>query len=150
MVIIKGGVKMEQESYENFLIKKEEKSESVGIDVELSMLHETLFPFQKDIVKWALKRGKAAIFAGTGLGKCHGKGTEILMYDGSIKKVENVNVGDLLMGPDSEPREVLSLARGSDKMYKVTPNKGEPFVCNEPHVLSLKMSVAYRGYQNGY
>lgn len=30
---------------------------------------EILFPFQKDIVRWACKKGKAAIFAGTGLGK---------------------------------------------------------------------------------
>ena len=56
-------------TYEEFLKSKEFKIEPVGLDVELEDLHKTLFPFQKDIVKWALKRGKAAIFAGTGLGK---------------------------------------------------------------------------------
>ena len=30
-------------------------------------------------------------YAGTG--KCLGKGTPVLMYDGSIKKVEDINVG---------------------------------------------------------
>jgi len=80
------------------------------------------------------------IFLGpTGCGKCHGKGTKILMYDGSIKNVEDINIGELLMGDDSTPRTVLSLARGKDKMYRITPlNGGEPFVCNEPHILSLK------------
>ena len=35
---------------------------------------------------------------------CHAKGHGILMYDGTVKKVEDVNIGDLLMGPDSQPR----------------------------------------------
>ncbi len=80
------------------------------------------------------------IFLGpTGVGKCHGKGTKILMYDGSIKNVEDINVGELLMGDDSTPRKVLSLARGQDKMYRINPlNGGDSFVCNEPHILSLK------------
>lgn len=77
----------------------------------------------------------------TGVGKCHGKGTKILMYDGSIKNVEDVLVGDLLMGDDSKPRRVLSLARGVDNMFKIIPNKGQSFVCNEPHVLSLKNTL---------
>jgi len=55
--------------YATFLKNKEFKIDSVGLDVEREELHETLFDFQKDIVKWALKKGKAAIFAGTGLGK---------------------------------------------------------------------------------
>ena len=80
------------------------------------------------------------IFLGpTGVGKCHGKGTKILMFDGSIKNVEDIITGDLLMGDDSTPRTVLSLARGKDKMYRINPlNGGDSHVCNEPHILSLK------------
>lgn len=55
--------------YEHFLKTKEMKVEPKGVDVERKKLHEQLFEFQKDIVKWSLKKGKAAIFAGTGLGK---------------------------------------------------------------------------------
>lgn len=69
---------------------------------------------------------------------CHAKGTLVLMYDGSLKKVENVSVGDLLMGPDSKPRQVLELYKGQEKMYRVVPKKGEPWVCNESHILSLQ------------
>jgi ATP-dependent Clp protease ATP-binding subunit ClpA len=85
------------------------------------------------------------IFLGpTGCGKCHGKGTKILMYDGSIKNVEDVLPGDLLMGDDSTPRKVLSLSRGKDKMYKITPLKGgDPWTCNNPHILSLKKTGSY-------
>src|ERR1700730_1827818 len=42
----------------------------------------------------------------TGSGKCLGKHTRVLMYDGSIKNVEDIQPGDLLMGPDSRPRTV--------------------------------------------
>jgi superfamily II DNA or RNA helicase len=69
---------------------------------------------------------------------CHARGAEILMFDGSLKKVEGISVGDLVMGPDSEPREVLSLARGFDEMHMVVPVKGEPFIVNSGHMLSLK------------
>lgn len=84
--------------------------------------------------------GGCVIEAGVGSGKCHGKGTKILMYDGSVKNVEDVLVGDQLMGPDSKPRNVLSLARGKENMYKIIPKKGEPFTCNESHILSLRLS----------
>src|SRR5690606_37849383 len=70
----------------------------------------------------------------TGSGKCLGKGTPILMYDGTIKRVEDVAVGDLIMGDDSTSREVLSLARGVETMYKITPIKGGSFIVNESHI----------------
>jgi len=70
---------------------------------------------------------------------CHAKGTSILMFDGKLKNVENVKVGDRLMGPDSQPREVLRLIQGREQMYKITPHRGgEPFIVNENHILSLK------------
>lgn len=74
----------------------------------------------------------------TGGGKCLGRGTPVLMFDGTVKRVEDIAVGDLLMGPDSMPRRVLSLARGREPMYRVTPTKGDAYVVNESHILSLK------------
>jgi len=73
-------------------------------------------------------------------GKCHAKGTKILMFDGYLKNVEDIEVGDWVMGPDSTPRQVQALARGSEMMYRVTPRKGldNSFVVNENHVLCLK------------
>ena len=81
-----------------------------------------------------------------GRGKCLGKDTPILMFDGSIQMVQNIVVGDILMGDDSGPRTVLSLARGQEMMYKVVDtrskmgNKGENpnYIVNESHILSLK------------
>lgn len=84
------------------------------------------------------------LYYGLGVGKCMKKDTPILMYDGTIKKVQDVNVGDLLMGDDSKPRTVLSLARGEDNMYDIIPVKGEKYTVNEEHILCLKAS----GYPN--
>ena len=56
-------------AYEQFLKEKELKTIEAGIDVERDDLNPALFEFQKDIVKWALKKGKAAVFTDTGTGK---------------------------------------------------------------------------------
>ena len=78
------------------------------------------------------------VSAPTANGKCLGKGTPVLMYNGTIKKVEDIIVGDLLMGDNSTPRKVLSLARGKEEMYKIIPQKGDPYIVNKSHILSLK------------
>jgi len=84
------------------------------------------------------------LYLGLGVGKCMKKDTPILMYDGTIKKVQDIIVGDLLMGDDSQPRTVLSLARGEDNMYDIIPVKGDKYTVNEEHILCLKAS----GYPN--
>jgi superfamily II DNA or RNA helicase len=95
-----------------------------------------------------------------GGGKCLAYNTKILLYNGTIVPVQDVKVGDLLMGDDSTPRKVLSLARGKEMMYKIseiinpcllnaytkgTCAKGtcggggsSEYVVNESHILSLK------------
>ena len=55
--------------YQSFLEKKIKKSQISGFDVLESDLNNNMFPFQKFIVKRALKCGKYAIFADCGLGK---------------------------------------------------------------------------------
>ena len=68
---------------------------------------------------------------------CHEKGQGILMANGEIKKVENIAVGEYVMGGDGTPRKVLSLHHGFDQMYSINPIKGKPFVVNAGHILSL-------------
>src|ERR1700744_2494325 len=73
-----------------------------------------------------------------GTGKCFAKSTSILMYDGTIKLIENIEVGDLVMGDDSTPRKVLEIHSGIDELYSVNPTKGDPYIVNSQHVLCLK------------
>ena len=88
------------------------------------------------------------IASAQGIGKCLGKGTKILMYNGTLKKVENVKVGDLLMGDDSTPRQVLSLGQGREMMYFVKQQRGITYRVNKSHVLSLKKNIK-RGSRGG-
>ena len=55
----------------------------------------------------------------SGFGKCHAKDTPILMFDGTIKMVQYIVIGERLMGDDSTSRTVLTLARGKDQMYDI-------------------------------
>jgi DNA modification methylase len=55
--------------YTEFLRTKQVCYESTGFEVAENDIHPALFDFQNDIVRWALKKGKSALFAGTGLGK---------------------------------------------------------------------------------
>ncbi len=55
-------------NYTTFLESKTEVDVPTGLD-HIPELNPMLFDFQKDIVTWALKRGRAAIFADCGLGK---------------------------------------------------------------------------------
>ena len=101
------------------------------------------------ICKDSLQKGSGGILeVPCGRGKCLGKDTPILMYDGNIKLVQDIQIGDVLMGDDSTPRNILSLARGRETMYKVnnTKKSGESdvteyddgYIVNESHILSLK------------
>lgn len=54
-------------SYADFLADKAQESSDHGFDPD--DLPEFLFDFQRDLVTWALRKGRAAIFADCGLGK---------------------------------------------------------------------------------
>src|SRR6266700_2028828 len=56
-------------SYEEFLKSKRIAIEDAGISINPKTLNKNLFAFQRDIVKWALRKGRAAIFCDCGLGK---------------------------------------------------------------------------------
>lgn len=58
---------MTKRVYEKYIKGKLEQSSVSGF--EAGELNSHLFDYQKDLVRWALRRGRAAIFADTGLGK---------------------------------------------------------------------------------
>ena len=84
------------------------------------------------------KKNNVILVGNGGVGKCLAKGTMVLMYDGTFKKVEEVAVGDKLMGIDSTPRNVLALGHGVDEMYTVHQQDGSSYTVNSEHILSLK------------
>lgn len=55
--------------YGAFLAAKALVAQPVGVDVARDELHPSLFGFQRDLVQWSLRKGRAALFATTGMGK---------------------------------------------------------------------------------
>jgi hypothetical protein len=57
------------QAYTDFLASKSQLGGDSGF--EPTFLPATLFPFQRHLVEWAIRKGKAAIYADTGLGKSY-------------------------------------------------------------------------------
>lgn len=95
-------------TYEDFLKNKELKSIKAGFDVPNEWLSDKLFPFQRDIVRWALKKGKAAILTGCGTGKTF----MLLMWAWCVHKKTNGNV--LIVAPLSVVKQTAREAKKFD------------------------------------
>lgn len=82
---------------------------------------------------------------------CHAKDTMIVMSDGTLKAVQDIAIGDKVMGIDSKPRTVLELIRGNGQMFKVEQSRAESYIVNEGHILSLEYSAnkPYKGFVKG-
>ena len=57
------------QTYEEFLASKRTIAQPAGIEVAEGAVHPKLFPFQRDVTCWAARKGRAAVFLDTGLGK---------------------------------------------------------------------------------
>ena len=69
MILYREELTMGNMTYDEFLNTKELRTIQAGFDVPEDWLSDMLFPFQRDIVRWALKKGKSAILTGCGTGK---------------------------------------------------------------------------------
>lgn len=123
-------INLKTKGYYNYFVMEEEKlHENFAIGSQAQKYYEYIKEYRDR------KMGKSFLFYGAP--GCHRKGQHIIMYDGSLKAVENIRKGDLLMGPDSTPRKVSSLCRGTGEMVKIIPVKGKSFVVNIDHILTL-------------
>jgi DNA repair exonuclease SbcCD nuclease subunit len=68
---------------------------------------------------------------------CFAKNTPILMWDGTVKNSENISIGDILVGDDNKPRQVLSTIKGKSKMYTIKQLNAIDYTVTENHILSL-------------
>ena len=101
-----------------------------------SIYQLAIFDFISDASK-----GSLIIEAVAGAGKCLGYNTPVLMFDGTIKMVQDIVPGEFLMGPDSKPREVLNTNVGYGNLFRISPTKGDSWICNDAHILTLVNSV---------
>lgn len=66
--------------------------------------------------------------------------TRVLLFDGTVKKIQNISVGDVLLGEEKVPCTVISTTIGKDALFKISYKDGH-FVCNSQHVLCIKNDI---------
>ncbi len=104
---------------------------------------QNLRPVQQVVADQCLdymkKHGGGILSVPCGFGKCLAKGTLVLMFDGTLRRVETIKVGEKIMGDDSTPRVVLSTTFGIEKIYRMRDETTtERYDVNESHIVSLK------------
>jgi len=123
------------------------RSLDVGVLGEISALKRIPkiavgIPEVDNILAGGVRYGENMFFLGDSSGgKCHSKGQLLLLADGTFRAVEDVQVGDRLMGWDGAVRTVLSLSRGTGQMFDIIPLRGKPWRVNADHVLTLRRRV---------
>lgn len=67
--------------------------------------------------------------------ECLGEGTKVIMSDYSRKNIEDIKIGDFVMGIDGSPQEVIKTCSGYDDLYLIKQLKGEDYIVNSNHKL---------------
>jgi len=102
--------------YQDFLATKAHKINDCGVMIDRDSIHPKLFEWQKDIVSWAIRKGRAAIFADTGLGKT-------LMQ---LEWARQINKKTLILAPLAVSQQTIKEAAklGIDNLYYVQDDNG--------------------------
>jgi DNA modification methylase/superfamily II DNA or RNA helicase len=104
--------------YIEFLKQKQKKHVYSGFDIDESELNPALFPFQKFIVKRALKAGKYAIFADCGLGKT------FMQLEWSNQVVKKTNKPVLILCPLAVSKQTINEGELFGIGVRKLPTKG--------------------------
>lgn len=89
-----------------------------------------------------MEREVVTVLSGSG---CLGHGTQVLLYDGTIRAAEQLAVGDALMGMDSTRRRISAIHRERGALYQVIPSHGPSWLCGDKHVMTLTGCSYQRG-----
>ena len=106
---------MKNALYMTFLQTKQKKYLGVGNDISKEDIHPMLFEFQRDIVKWAVKKGRAAVFLDTGMGK-----TFI-----QLEWARLLNMTTLIIAPLSVARQTVREAKKIDMDVKYVRSQSD-------------------------
>ena len=81
---------------------------------------------------------------------CLAVGTQLLRHDGSKVAVEDVEEGDLLLGPNGGPRRASNIVKGKDHLYRIKiGGKKEDLVVTPNHILVLHCDTKHKHSYDG-
>ena len=124
------------QAYTDFLAQKRIVAPTIGRDVTPNDIHPALFPFQRDLVAWAVRKGRAALFADTGLGKTRMQ----------VEWARLVGVPTMIVAPLSVARQTVREAQkiGVDVRYVRRPDEitdGGIYITNYELIDRFDMSL---------
>lgn len=79
------------------------------------------------------------LFGQNSAGKCFQHNTEMVLWGGIQRNVQDICLGDVLIGDDGTPRHVLALTKGNGPLYDIvrTDTGSVLMTVNEEHILCL-------------
>lgn len=117
-------------NYTDFLNSKKYKVDNCGVKIDTSLVHSKLFQWQKDIVVWAIKKGRCAIFLDTGLGK-----TFI-----QLEWARLLNLNTLIIAPLSVARQTVREAKNINIDIKYVRSQSEITTDNKLWITNYEMA----------
>ncbi len=102
-------------NYDEFIQSKRITVGSVGVEIDQNDIHPKLFDYQKDIVRWACRKGRCAVFADTGLGKTYV----------SLEWARMMGQKTLFIAPLSVARQTARMAKDIDVDIRYARNQGQ-------------------------
>ena len=105
--------------YTEYLSTKNRLIAPSGFTYPREQLNPMLFDYQKDIVKWALYRGRSAIFAMTGLGKT------LMQLEWAQKVVDHTGKDVLILAPLAVSSQTIEIGQKMGISVKYAHNQSE-------------------------
>lgn len=105
--------------YKEFLENKRFVLESSGFEIDKSDINSKLYSFQRDVVRWALKKGRACIFADCGLGKSP------MQIEWAYWVNRHTNMPVLILAPLAVSEQTKREAEKFGRTAKVVTNQSE-------------------------
>lgn len=122
--------------YRAFLERRAQHGAEHGF--EPTVLPDFLFDFQRALVEWAVRKGRAAIFADCGLGKLQPVDEPVLTPSG-WKPIGDVRIGDCVIGSDGMPTRVTGVyPQGEVDIVRVEFSDGSWTRCGWEHLWAVQ------------
>lgn len=132
--------------YAGFLTQKTIVAPATGMDIDPNDVHPSLFGFQRDIVQWSLRKGRAAVFADTGLGKTRmqlewarltGEKTLVLaplaVAEQTVREAMSIGI-DARYAKDQSAAERITVTN-YDRLHRFDPSAFGAVVLDESSIL---------------
>lgn len=125
--------------YAAFLARKTAAAADLGRPVADAEINPTLHAWQREITAWAVRTGRAAIWADTGLGKALDSDTLVATPANGMQRIGALHPGDFVIGADGQPTEVLGVfPQGTRNAYRVTFSDDASIVCDDEHLWNVR------------